>query len=293
MSTPIYPDDCRDERAVRSEPLWPARELEWLGAWCLLEPLVGVLWQWAFARSLGHALHAHHALLLGSGLWLVYLGDHWLDGLRMAQPQTARHRWVVRHRHATACLWTMVLLGALTLAVVTLTAREWLVGGALLAGTAGYFTRVHARVPRLRHKEVLVALVYTGGITSFCWETIAPLAIACVIPFGALVLLNLAVIVHKERDVDRHHGLDFVTRAADLPVLLRWTAWGLLTGTVAASLLLPRWSNWFLCVAASATGLLWLHKRSCEYHRDDYHLLADAVLLTPSCWLAVDLLRGA
>lgn len=256
MSTPFSPESYRSEPALAAEPSAVARELQWLSAGCLLEPLIGVLWQWAFARCVGHPLRLHHAVILGASLWLVYLGDHWLDGLRSQRPLTARHRWVIAQRRPLLGLWLLVLLCTLSLAALTLTPREWSFGAALLACTAGYFWRIHARVPRLRHKELLVALVYTGGISLFSWQAVDVSALLCCLPFGGLVLLNLAVIAHRERDVDRHHGLDFVVRrSADLPALLQSAAWTLLVGSAAAGLLWPSWANWFFCIAASTAAL--------------------------------------
>lgn len=302
MSTPVISQRYRTKDDPADSVRWAA-DPRWLSAGCLLEPLIGASWQWAFAQSLGLPLQPHHHVILGASLWLVYLADHWLDGWRLIRPRTARHQWVVRHRWPLAGLWFIVLLSAVTVAASSLTTTEWLLGCVLLACTACYFWHIHSPTTHSRHKELLVALVYTGGVSLFTcatallgetavsWNTFGARALACTLPFAGLVLLNLGAIAHAEREIDYLHGEDSIgRRASDLLGKIHHAALLLLVLSGLTLWLVPQWA---LCIGASTTALLWLSKRVHQVHHESFHVLADAALLTPLVWLAAEAWLGA
>jgi hypothetical protein len=274
--------------------------LDAIAGMALLEPLVGVVWQRALGHCLGLRVDIHYSLLLGASLWLVYIADRWLDArvLQRGVPCAARHRFAAEHRRVLAVVWVCVLLLDVGLALYTLSAVEWTTRLGLLLATAGYFWAVHSRFAAAP-KELLVAAIYTAGVTVFAWPVLGwfwtwPLTTALAVAgFGLLALLNLATIAASEHALDRAqgfpslgHGAPWLERAVDVFAVA--LAGACFAGAVFSSAVLDLGhAAWFLALGACALALLLLGRLGRRMHPDHFHLAADAALLLPvlSPWL--------
>ena len=140
----------------------------WPNLLSLDAPLISVLWMQLFAVSARVHISPFVTLALALVVWLIYVADRLLDGLR-ADPQTllsARHQFYRVHRK----LWFTALLAVLALTCcvcLELNARMLELGTLLMLIVAGYFAVVHWICLRWRlrfPKEAVVALVFGVGI---------------------------------------------------------------------------------------------------------------------------------
>jgi hypothetical protein len=243
-----------------------------LNVFCIIEPLVGVGWQWALAASNDRSISAHRYFLLGSSLWLVYALDRWLDA-RSGRPITTRHAFFARQRERLVVPWCAVLFGSVALALVTLTHDEWLACAALLALAALYLFAVHRLGLPPSLKKVGVAIIFALGAGVFLWPTASdPQSLA----FGQLILAalaacNLAAITAFES-----------RQSARLRPRVARMCLSLGAALVATSWLLPR--GLFVLFFASAGSLLGLGallSRAKPVEPELGHALSDALLLVP------------
>ncbi len=265
--------------------------LQTLGAWlsgmCLLEPCVGVLWQRSFASHLGQPLDVSRSLLLACPLWLVYTLDHWLDVRRAPQAAASsqRHAFVATHQGTLEMAWLLVLSFCTFLAARVLTPDEWLCAGLLLLSTIAYFVVVHSGRSRILPKELLVAVIFSAGISFFNWPTLTTWSLSAalaLVSFSTLALLNVAIISVAERRADA--ALGEPTLALDHPSLERWvtpSCVGLTSLAVVSLTLGSNFADWQLSVALSALGLAALGRHCTHLEPNQVHRLADAALLIP------------
>jgi hypothetical protein len=261
----------------------------WFGALAIIEPLVGVAWQRALADALGLALDIRYSALLAVSLWLVYIADRWLDAgvLRPDAPCSARHRFSREHRSGLALAWLCGLVLDVGLAIATLDAIEWAARVGLLITTCGYFWGVHSRL-NTAPKELLVAGIYSAGITVFAWPqmgwpwTWRFATSAALLCFALLALLNLATIALAERALDEKQG--FPTLGKQPAAIERGVNIGsvvLLACSIAFAGLFPAFQTWFIAVGGCTLLLSMLNRWRIRFDPDVHHLAADAVLLLP------------
>jgi hypothetical protein len=140
----------------------------WPNLLSLDAPLLAVVWQVMFARCFGAHVDAAQCAVLAMYVWLVYVADRALDGLRTGDSlhDTARHRF---HRNNWPKLAPAFAIVAIAAAYMSLTC----LGPALLRGYAwlavagaAYFALVHlrpARTVRRWPKELVVAILFAIG----------------------------------------------------------------------------------------------------------------------------------
>lgn len=211
-------------------PVWPAQtrsfgfDWRWVCRLSLLEPAVAVIWHLKFARLFDAPLRSNHIVLLFTSLWLVYMADRLMDVWRLPNTVTAlteRHRFAQQNSRLLLGLWCLVAVCAMTLALCTLTGKEWVGCSLVLCTTFLYLRLVHgARSSwRLRErgaKELGVALVFALGSTVFVWSSLfigsrshaallapaGPTFAVAVFVFAALALHNVVHLSRQERHID-------------------------------------------------------------------------------------------
>jgi hypothetical protein len=250
-------------------PMWLA--LIGLNVACVLEPMVGVVWQACLARVAGAHLGFAQTLLLGVGLWIMYAADRALDARAPLRPDTLRHAFFARHLGKLAMLIAVVSSSALGFGLSTLSAAEWSSAGAVFAMALAYLLIVHRLGTPKWAKKALAAAIYTLGVGAFVWpnaDRTAPLLLGQL----ALTLLagcNLAVISMLEVNADK--------------VQMRRATTGCVTVGFGASIAAIGASDarpLLLGIATSALLLAALLVPS-NRHRELSHALADLVLLLP------------
>ncbi len=275
----------------------------WPNLLSLDAPLVAVVWQLLFARSFGAALDGAQVAVLAIYVWLVYVADRTLDGLRadILTRGAARHRFHREH-------WTRMMPAFAAVAAVAAYLSLVSLGPALLRGYgwlaaigAIYFAGVHLMPVRLQRrwpKELAVAILFAAGVCmpvlvagNFAWEIFAP-AFAI---FAVALWLNALGIECWERArtrAQRRRLAPAPTRA--LAIHLEAAAWA--TSAAAATLALAHPERAgvpliYASIAASAALLGVLEWRRERLAADAMRVLADAVFLTPMVVLVAMWLR--
>ncbi len=190
----------------RAKATAPSSPLVWLTRLSLDAPVVAVLWQRLFARSMKTPLSAAATAVLAMAVWLLYVFDRILDSFSAtpSEGEAPRHQFYRRHR--LGFLWSVpvVLIGASWLALTQLN-RKTLLGGLLLILAIGvYFYAVHLRQPKSERKlpkELMVALIFAVGTCFPIWEQLQggwPRMLAGWLIFGFLCWVNCAVIEFSE-----------------------------------------------------------------------------------------------
>lgn len=314
-------------------PIWPAQgsglafDWRWVCRLSLLEPAVAVFWHLKFAHLFDAPLRSNHIVLLFTSLWLVYMADRLLDVRRLPAtitPLTERHRFAQQNSRLLLGLWSVVALCAVTLALCTLTGKEWLGCAIVLCTTFLYLRLVHgARSSwRLRErgaKEVGVALVFAFGSSVFVWSnlflgshtrgtfptTIGPTFAGAVFVFFALALHNVVHLSCKERHIDVHQDSPSIAWSTGSDVAERSLCALLVTAAVVnASLLMANqrldWlslSTLLPVTVGAALGSMFIQYQDWllpDVSDDARHVVADLAVLCagfPALLVASPLLR--
>lgn len=270
---------------------------QWPTILSLDAPSVALAWQWLFARTAGDRLEPHHYVILGAGVWLVYVADRWLEGFLVAPAEmlTHRHRFYQRHRWPTAGLWVGIMLISTGTAFLCLNRVEFRSGLIMLTPVLIYLLShqfLHRNHPWRIPKELCVAVLFAAGVACFTLVRVpgalAHLAVPLVL-FALLCFANCALISIWEDEVDRVHGQTSIALqypsvrrlVHSLPWVIALLAAGL-SWTEHAML-----REMAVCAAASGAllgGVDIVHRRS---GRKLARVLADLVLLTPLVpWLS-------
>ena len=267
-------------------PEVPSRKQPYVPFWCwpnvlaLDAPLLAMLWQTEFAKSIGLVLEPSSTLVLGISVWLVYAADRLLDGLRLVDsaPITHRHAFFRQRRNQLLVVWIFILALDLFLAFTFLESPEFMRGCFIGFLVAFYLGAVHlGPIKSTLPKEAFVAAILTGGITIFSFGSVLPLA--SIILFGALCFLNCAFIAKWEDKIDQAHGISSL--ASRLPWLskrLPVTGVLLIGACFITGFDSPKPT---FEIALAAFGLLGLHQTRRYLNPQLRRVLADAVLLTP------------
>jgi len=261
-------------------PLWA-----WPTVLSLDAPVVALVWQESFVRTLHLSLGITPRLLLGLSVWLVYAADRWLDGFsfQSERPGSPRHAFYALRRWPLLQLWLVILFLAVVLAGAALPWADLVHGLLLLGLTIGYFIGVHLlpRFSQLIPKEIQVSILFGIGVTLFLWGRADFVELALpLLPFMLLCFLNCAFISLWEHPLDCCQGRpDVLTR---LPGLEAWLPPAtVMTMGISAILALASDPAYYWTLALCSALLLLLHARGQELDLTARRVLADAVLLLP------------
>lgn len=261
----------------------------WLNLFCLDAPLVALVWQWLFARSFGAHLTWSLRALLFLTAWLIYLGDRFADTIRLPaeSPRSERHQFCQEHMVGWWIAIVVIFVVDAGLALRTLDLQMLFLGGTLAVICTAYLFLNHLFGGRWRPipmKEKAVGVLFAAGTTLAVVGQLPGLTISfafAVILFAMLCTLNCLCIASWERELDAAQG--------KTSLLTGWPAvaralkpFGLFIVVVSLVLTLAWWfaAPLWICLAASALLLIWLHSAT-QIRRDHRTALADLVLLTP------------
>ena len=296
------PPVVRSSARAHGNPAWVGDHGEPKRKWWLWPhllsldaPLVAVVWQGWWTRSTGGRVSWSQDVILGGGVWLIYLADRLAD-TASAPPgghETARHAFYRQHQPQMKFLAATVFLILSGLAPWTLDQRQFIAGLGLLALAGGYFWLVHRRAgdgwARVLPKEALVAGMFAAGTLFFVLGHLGiprpdvPLAGAL---FGGLCFFNCALITRWERKPsDLRDPASLLNAFPWLTAHLRTgcVCLALLTGILALAGLVS--GGMVLPITVGALLLASLDHRGTRLSMDALRVLADAALLTPwLCW---------
>lgn len=236
--------------------------------------MVALVWQWQWARLLGTDLTISRWLILGLGVWSIYLLDRVFDAQRETVPIrfSGRHALASRRGTVLSTIGIIAALVGLWLALTELSGREQLVGFALAGITTGYFLIVHLQrqlSTRWHAKEIAVGIIFAIGTGFF------PLmqhdSIPMFVPFALLTLAglltaNAILITVWESDQPRRQG---VWLGFGLVLLVSGLGWWLTSALV-----------WPALGLAACLHVL-LDATRGQLDTDDRRAIVDGCLLTP------------
>lgn len=251
---------------MRSIRLW-----QWPNLLALDAALIAVIWQAAFAATLGLKVSVAAHNVLGLSVWLTYMADRLFDVARrpLEQLHSTRHRFAKQHRKTLWRIWWCVLTSNIALAFTGLSIHE-LVNGAVLLALCLLYTALNQALSRkFFPKEICVAIIFAGGVIVFLlpnaalWVPASALALLC--------LINCLMIGAKEQQVDATLQVRSLSR---LPTLF------IIALEISCALSLC-WLNqaWLLKIGLSLGTLLIIHayrKRLCV---ETFRVLTDSALL--------------
>jgi hypothetical protein len=239
------------------------------------------------ARSSDVVLARPAAFVLTASVWLAYAADRWLEGWRLDARlvRTPRHQFYQRHRRLVATVWAAVLGVTVVTAVAAMGFSEIVRGLLLLVPVLAYLLS-HQFLHRTRRwrapKELIVALLLTGGVAVFLWPASPRRLLPGLATFAAASFVNCALISSWERDVDRSHGqTSLALESGHAARAIRWLPW--LLAIVGACL-------WFwiddgrVAVACGTVSALLMGVLDRAEGRTGWaaaRVLADVALLTP------------
>lgn len=252
--------------------------------------VVALAWQGWWSRASGTEQPFSQRVILGLGVWLIYLADRLADTARISSDDSATARHIFAGVWCRPLLVLLVVIGVALVALTACTLPPGQFGGGLvlLMAVGAYFWLIHrrdsqrwaARIP----KETAVGGIFALGTAFFvlCRPSLPPgrvvLAIAL---FGFACFLNCALITSWERSLcdqrDPSSLLNAFPRFAARG--LRPTCWGFAAMATAAGWTLD--TTVFLPVALGALALGLLDRWKSLLSADALRSLADAALLTP------------
>lgn len=284
------------EPAVAIPASTPDHPWIWLNILSLDAPIVALLWQALFSRSLHIHIRWPPIVALGLSTWMIYAVDRLLDArLPSNGPMSLRHKFSRRHRTlmltsvgfaAALLLWT-----CLHLRPIVFQNGIWMVEAVTV-----YFAIVHfapVAIRRLWPKELAVGVLFALGTCVATWSLAGHAGTAgsrlmLVTPtllFAALCSLNcIAIECWEWRRTEKVTPIHPLT--AWVGARIHWTA---LTIAALALVFIPiePLRPVFIAGIFSAATFVWLSARSDSLPLDTLRLLADAALLSPLLLLAV------
>jgi hypothetical protein len=234
-----------------------AKWWQWPNILSIDAALVAVTWQWIFAESAGASLSSACTWVLGASVWLTYMADRLFDVRRRDNEQllSHRHQFAKAHQPILWLVWSVLLVSVVLIAFTGLNTRQLLQGFVLLAACLTYTFLNQRLSKRFFPKEILVAVIFAGGVVIFIETNFSLIAITS---FTAICLLNCLSLGINERAIDealKVHSLSAHFSPAKLcglctlslcalPFMALTMAWSLGLVSVALLLLL-KWQKHF------------------------------------------------
>ncbi len=186
-----------------------------------LDVVIGsVIMSLLFARLFESNVSVWYYIVLGFAVWLIYTLDHLIDAKRIDYPaSTKRHRFHQQYYKVLINIWYPLFLITLTIGLLFLPSRV-VIGGlslSVLILVHFIFVKVYGeRVTVLIQKELMIALIYTGGVSVgpllFLEESIDPTKVLVLIQVFVIALINLIEFSFFEYDTDKKDGHTSVAR---------------------------------------------------------------------------------
>jgi hypothetical protein len=258
---------------------------QWPTVLSLDAPAVAVAWQALVARAVGVQISWAEAFVLGASVWLAYVCDRWLEGVRLDRRTvlTPRHHFHQRWRWPIAAVWLLMFAADVAVAFTHLSSHDLAAGAALAASAVAYvvshqWLHRHSRwrVP----KELCIAALLAGGVVIFIEPATRELAWLAVAP-GAAFFANCALISEWEREIDAVHEQTSLARQPGTRAFITLLSPVAAAIAVGLAVAMPDARAVAMCALASAVALAVLDRVEPRIGWEAARVLADAALLTP------------
>jgi hypothetical protein len=264
------------------------RPFLWLNLVCLDAPLVAVVWQELFARTLGIPLSLPARQCLFFTAWLIYLVDRLVDSLSMQRtsPTSARQKFCYHHRNAWMALIVVIALVDAAVAFGSLERETFICGMVLGAIAAVYlvlnlaWNQFWRTVPL---KEVCVGFLFAIGTLIAFGPPIFHINSAFIagLLFAIICSLNCMNIAVWERDLDQAQGkTSLATRWPRLEGDLTTAGIGLSLASAGLASINVQIAP--IAFSLGLSAILLTGVRFWPIPADERTALADLVLLTPA-----------
>ncbi len=260
-----------------------------------LDIVAGVIAGSFFAAHIfGTHLPWAYLAVIGMTVWLIYLADHVIDGVKKhGESGYAAHRLFYRYRSPVILLILVVGIFDFRLALYRLPPAVIQLG--LITGGATFvyfmFTLISDRIDTVLFiKELWISAIYTvavwGGPVIYAGNDAAPWQIMIMVSYGLLVMSNVLSYSYFEYDIDvadREHtfAVDFGRRSTRIVIyilifasMVLWLGTELFTGEAGAAEM--------TVLGGMTAGMLALITFHSHFSRPDYYgSYADALFLLP------------
>ncbi len=252
-------------------------------------PAVAVAWQWLFARVFDSDLPPVFHLILGLGVWCVYLADRIYDSTHapLIGSQTDRMSFTQRHFAALICVAIITAFVNLFL-IISYVPHALFLTGLITAGLVGVYYLIRLKGnPRLMSvmpREILCGMIFGLGCAiaphAFITNSGGSDYFFATILFGLVCSANCILISvwEKEEDIACNAHSIATSQSRLVPHMAR-----ALTGLIILAATMAFTGSWqiHLAVCLSALSLRTMLHFENRLSQRTLRVLADAVLLTP------------
>jgi hypothetical protein len=164
-----YAAQLMDHRHPDRYPLWM-----WWNLLSLDAPTIVCLWALLFVRQLHLSFQPWEIAALTFAVWIIYISDRVLDGLRT--PSLAitsdRHKFYMRHGRAILCALPPIILAAGLMIFLRLGGQTRFAGLIMSAAVIFYFLGIHGVPDHVNHwfpKEIAAGGIFAAGAAIPAW----------------------------------------------------------------------------------------------------------------------------
>lgn len=144
-----------------------------------------------FARILGVDLLVQGLVVLGLTVWLIYTADHLLDAYLMKHPaSSARHK--LHQHYFRPLLVALIIVGVVDIVVAFYIRRQLIEPGIIFGAACGVYLLLNRWLRYM--KEIVAAVLYTGGVLLPSWSLAGSVSfdqVIVVVQFVMIVLANM------------------------------------------------------------------------------------------------------
>ncbi|MGB0409639.1 MAG: hypothetical protein ACPGIC_06540 [Opitutales bacterium] len=247
----------------------PIKYWQWPNLLAIDAALIAAAWLWVFNDlQAGHIKVASY-LVLALSVWLTYVADRLFDVARRSRSEllSHRHQFAKQYGRLLWLVWMLVLLFNIRLALSSLSEGQLERGWVLLIVCLAYTSLNQLLAKRFFPKELLVALIFTGGTQVFLPELSGSIT---VLAFALSCLANCLIIANREKVIDNQ--LKLRSLGSLLPVYC-------LNGLFAISLTVCLFSEERALFIPTLIFLALLHLRRNHVEAERFRVLSDLALL--------------
>lgn len=161
---------------VPGEQSWVGRYPLWM-SWNLLSldaPTVVCLWALFFAHALRIPFPFLESMVLTAAVWIIYVSDRMLDGLRPSRVAiySDRHNFHARHCYAVLGVSLPLASATLWICLTRLSSQTRAAGLVMCAAVGFYFLAIHVvpeRAIRWFPKELVAGAIFAAGAAIPAW----------------------------------------------------------------------------------------------------------------------------